>query len=384
MVGSLMLWKLVHCKRLKKRKSCDAKKDISENTHITAETTIKKTFNDADVKQTCRVCLKEGDIPIYDDSRLEDISEALHNFGGIDVRPGDIYPKYLCQPCYALLQGAILFRKTAQESDQLLRFPPQEAVSDNENSLCGEIKSSLDFIKKEDNLNKTTFTEFIGEDKPKKYLCKKCNADFDTFIEYSEHRLSQEHENVRQKCPICNNTYSSLYFKKHMALHTLESSYMCDVCGKKFVVQGQFTRHRATHFNNLPFKCSLCPYKGRFKEALKMHMRSHTGEKPYQCGHCPSKFVNKSNLNKHMLTHKSGFDFKCETCGRGFYTNRALDLHFKVDHAGIKDHICNICGKAFGYRKQMMKHQLKVHKREKQKCGRMPLYLQVESKKQQI
>ncbi|XP_026754169.2 gastrula zinc finger protein XlCGF17.1-like [Galleria mellonella] len=373
MVGALLL-KMLHCKLKCQNKklhlyrteetmdipgsSCD---DIGKDSAISSNDVAQKI---------CRVCLKEGEIPIYDNKGTGDISEELNLFGGLDVQADDDYPKYICQTCHALLLGAILFRKTAQQSDQLLKRPTQESMllTDNDD-LTNDIGEDNACEYEEEKCKET-----------KNYHCKRCDLDFQSFNEYSEHRLSQEHENMRHTCPICKNTYTALYFKKHLALHKLENTYMCDICGKIFIVQGQFTRHRLTHFYSLPFKCSLCPYKGRFSESLKMHMRTHTGEKPYQCTQCPSRFVNKSNLNKHMLTHKGVHDFKCNLCGRGFYTKRNLDLHFKVDHTGIKDHVCNVCGKAFGYRKQMMKHQLKVHKREKLRSGRMPLYLQVETK----
>lgn len=371
MVGHLMLLKMLHCKLHKRRKTLRHKRtDLPETLNETETSSIKKEINEFDdVQYTCRVCLKEGDIPIYGNEVSEDISEPLSSFSAIEISPHDNHPKFLCQSCYSLLQGAILLRKTAQQSDILLQ-QPHEDITDNEDNL--------DTANNFDTYNVESFKEQIND-----YHCKKCALSFETFKEYSEHRLSEEHENMRQTCPICNKSYATLYFKRHLSLHKLDTSYMCDICGKKFIVQGQFARHRMTHFYNLPFKCSLCPYRGRFKESLKMHMRSHTGEKPYHCSQCPGKFVNKSNLNKHILTHKGDHDFKCESCGRGFYTKRDLDLHFKVDHTGIKDHVCSECGKAFGYRKQMMKHQLKVHKREKLRSGRTPLYLQLESKKQQ-
>ncbi|XP_050357656.1 gastrula zinc finger protein XlCGF17.1-like [Nymphalis io] len=367
MVGHLMLLKILHYKlHGKKRTRNNEKLEISNSSSETKVPFIKKEINYVDDMQTtCRVCLKEGDIPIYGNEIAEDISKDLCTFGEIEVSADDNYPKFICQACNVLLQNALLLRKTAQQSDKILRQPHE---NDNDDNLM----RNDDF---------SCFEENGAKNQSSEYYCRKCDLNFNTFEEYSGHRLSDEHENMRQTCPICKNSYATLYFRRHMALHKVDTPYMCDICGKKFIVQGQFTRHRMTHFYNLPFECSLCPYRGRFKESLKMHMRSHTGEKPYQCSQCPARFVNKSNLNKHLLTHKGDHDFKCESCGRGFYTKRDLDLHFKVDHTGIKDHVCNICGKAFGYRKQMMKHQLKVHKREKFRSGRMPLYLQYESKK---
>ncbi|XP_028174993.1 gastrula zinc finger protein XlCGF17.1-like [Ostrinia furnacalis] len=361
MVGPLLLMKILHCKKRCKGSS-RSNEEVSQRHSSTSR-------GEADDSLTfCRVCLKEGDIPIF---AKKDISEALATFGGIEIDEDDRHPKHLCGPCHALLRGAILFRKTAQESDQILK--KQE---DNDDFLKG---MDMD----EDSLDCHIPVERRSEYHCKRcseYHCKRCNIGFDTLSEYSEHRTSDEHENRRQVCPICHKSYASLYYKKHMMLHKLESpTHICDICGKTFTIRGQFTRHRLTHFYELPFKCSLCPYRGRFSESLKMHMRSHTGEKPYQCSQCAACFVSKSNLNKHTRTHRGPQDFKCEMCGRGFYTKRNLEMHLRVDHTGIKDHICNICGKAFGYRKQMMKHQLKVHKRQKLRSGRLPLYLQVEN-----
>ncbi|VVC92985.1 unnamed protein product [Leptidea sinapis] len=325
----------------------------------------------ASEKQICRVCLKDGEIPIYGNHEYTDISEDLRIFADIEIIKSCNLPTHLCQACYSLLQGAMLLRKTAQKSDNILHGVDVEQ-SDSDHNMD----------------NDDTFYEFHTKaEEPvaevREYSCRTCELSFCSFKEYDEHLLSEEHENMRRTCPVCNKSYSAIYFKRHVALHNVEHPYMCDICGKKFNIRGQFTRHRVTHFIELPFKCSLCPYRGRFSESLKMHMRSHTGEKPYQCSQCPSRFVSKSNLNKHALTHKGEHDFKCESCSRGFYTKRELELHYKVDHTGIKEHVCNMCGKAFGHRKQMMKHQLKVHKRQKLRSGRMPLYLQAESKLQQ-
>lgn len=368
---SLLLLKLLHCKQMNARSAGASTGEESAGEGSSRdEITIKKEATDDPI---CRVCLKEGSIPIYGSDTLDDLTESLSIFGGIDVREGDAYPKFLCQPCHTLLQGAILFRKTAQQSDQLLKDPPR---------VSPDAENDIPF---DDTDNDNSYEYEETKVSKKQYHCKRCEISFKNFREYNKHRLSEEHENMRIVCPYCKKSYAAVYYKKHLVLHEQSSSpYICDICGKSFTMQGPFSRHRQTHFYKLPYKCTLCPYKGRFPESLKMHMRSHTGEKPYQCTECPSRFINKSNLNKHTLTqHKKEHAFKCDSCSRGFYSKRDLDLHLKVDHAGIKDQVCNICGKAFGYRKQMMKHQLKVHKREKMRSGRMPIYLKVESMKQQ-
>lgn len=387
MVGPLMLVKMLHCKRMTRKKSLKSRSKDNDSDqgpsrgNTSSEITLKIEQIDEEEQLICRVCLKDGNIPIYGNDFTGDISDDLISITAIDVRNDDEYPKYLCQSCFSLLQGAIMLRKTAQESEQFLRrsddisFHDDEALNDTD-----EEEMPYQYHEKEDEYNKY---KKPAQSVDTCYHCRKCNLDFKTLDEYTEHRMSIEHENMKIPCPVCGNMYNNAYLKKHLLYHKMEAAFMCDICGKKFIIQGQFTRHRATHFlDKLPYECTLCPYKGRYSESLKMHMRSHTGEKPYQCPECPSRFfVNKSNLNKHLLTHRNTHDFKCGQCQRGFYTQKDLDSHYKVDHSGIKDHICDVCGKAFGYRKQMMKHQLKVHKRDKMRSGRTPLYLLMESKK---
>ncbi|XP_053619364.1 gastrula zinc finger protein XlCGF17.1-like [Plodia interpunctella] len=379
MVGTAMLLNILHCRQLC-HKSSSQKSNRKKNRKLSQNERVSvfvKSENQDSQQKICRVCLKEGSISIYgnDFGNQEDVSEAFITFGGITIQSDDPYPKFLCKSCNSLLLGAILFRKTAQQSETILK--QQENYEETANNDDDEEPSSS-YV---DNDDLITLDKLVKDQEERSYHCGKCDLEFQSFSEFCEHRASPEHEEVRRTCPICKKSYAALYLKNHLALHKQETSYMCDICGKKFIIKGQFTRHRVTHFvDNLPFKCSLCPYKGRFSESLKMHMKSHTGEKSYQCSQCAHRFVNKSNLSRHMLTHKGKHDYICASCGRGFYTKRDLELHLKVDHAGIKEHVCNICGKAFGYRKQMMKHQLKVHKRQKLRSGRMPLYLLAESK----
>lgn len=368
MVGPLLIMKMLHCRKLNnKPKSCDNQevpsgKQKSRDNKCNVNV-LKIETND----ELCRVCLKQGTIPIHADNPCDDLTEAISIFGGIEINIFDTYPKYLCQSCHALLQGAILFKKTAQESDERLKTAAEPEFDADNFSEFGQ----------DNDYDSTSI-----ENREACISCKRCDIKFNSYEEYDKHRLSDEHENFKKTCPICNKEYSIGYFRTHMELHKQETAYVCDVCGKHFSLQHRFKRHRVTHFYSLPFKCSLCPYKGRFNESLKMHMRSHTGEKPYICEECPLRFINKSNLSKHMKTHKKERDFVCE-CGRGYYTKREFEMHFKVEHAGIKEHVCQMCGKAFGYRKHLMRHQLKVHKREKLRSGRMPIYLKAESLLQQ-
>ncbi|KAM3959821.1 uncharacterized protein ACR2FA_006104 [Aphomia sociella] len=287
--------------------------------------------------QRCRICLEPGLIPIFGSSKEPDISTAVKTFGDIAIYNGDQLPKYLCDSCHELLQGAIIFRNNAQQSDGILRN--YKSPRQRQCPIC------------EKNVSCTYFKHHMSR-------------IHDTEIQ----NLTEDNNDITEKK--CNNKKPKTY-----------KQYVCDKCGKVFKRPTTFKLHSLTHTNELKYKCMFCPYKGLHQALLKIHVRTHTGDYNYKCTKCPAKFTTKSNMNKHLQRHRGPIDFKCDKCKRGFYSKLELERHDKVDHLGIKNHICNICGLAFGYRNGMMNHQLKVHKREKltKGKGRRPNYLVVES-----
>lgn len=346
-------------KILKRKRTAQAhnRREIEE-TRSSQE--FSKTVSTTD--QKCRICFKEGKIPIYDHGSATDISENIRIFGDIEINEEDNYPKYLCDSCHSLLQNAILFRKLAKESHTLLYQKPINLPS--EDLPCPSDNEYEDYV----------------EETPKSYNCKLCKLNFRTTEEYVTHKNSKQHKNVRIQCPICLGLLTAQLYKRHLARHKSASHLVCEVCGKMYR-KDNLVRHLQLHSFELPFQCQVCPYRGRFMESLKIHMRSHTGDKPFSCDKCQLRFLTRSNLNRHLLTHKKERPFKCVECGRGFYTKRDLDIHYNSDHAGVKDFGCKLCGNKYGTRKALMRHELRVHKRDKMAKGRMPLYLQEEYRK---
>ncbi|XP_046972999.1 gastrula zinc finger protein XlCGF17.1-like [Vanessa cardui] len=318
-------------------------------------------------KSKCRVCLLDGSIFIFSKNSKE-LIESIKIFGGIEVSEEDNYPEYLCNSCYNLLQNAMLFRKKAQESYLVLtqqdKRKPVSVYSNEEESL------KSDTIYKEIE-NKNT--------KSIKYKCEICNIVFLTWNELVLHNNSIQHRNVRIQCPICKGLLTTQLYKKHLARHQSATHLVCDVCGKMYR-KDNLVRHLQLHNFDLPFRCKICPYRGRFPESLKIHMRTHTGQKPFSCNKCHLSFLTRSNLKRHLLTHNKQKPFNCNECSRGFYTKHDMAVHITSDHIGIKNYRCKSCGNKYGTRKALMRHELRVHKREKMAKGRMPLYLQPEYK----
>lgn len=317
-----------------------------------------------DMNSKCRVCLQKGSISIYKSENTVKMLEALQYFGEIHMSEDDDYPKLLCDTCYKFLKAAIIFRSTAKRSDELLRQPVKE--------------ESFNELLNDSNHDYSDFNTACDMKETENWT----NEEFEPFshIKKEEKREKSKYSS-KVTCPICNKVINHSYYKEHITMHDPDhKKYVCDVCGKSFRLRCAYHNHSRRHGTDFSYKCSFCPYKGRYAELLKTHLRTHTGDYRYMCTECPARFLFKSNLNSHMLKHKEP-QFKCESCKRAFHTKLMLQRHFEADHLGIKNHVCNICGKAFGYRNAMMKHQRHVHKREKLLFGRMPSYLVAEHKK---
>lgn len=315
-----------------------------------------------DSSKKCRVCLQEGNSSIYGKENTDEISEALQVFGNIFVNEGDGHTKLLCSTCIQFINQAIAFRKIAIRSEELLKNPVKEELSefedDHDNS--DNIYETKDANKWSNNI------EISGHNEQ------------DCVLELE--KKEKVHYNSKVTCHICNKVINRSYYKEHVTMHDPDHKrYVCDICGKSFRLQCAYRNHSLRHSTGFAFKCQFCPYRAQYVELLKTHMRTHSGDYRYMCTECPARFLVKSNLNSHMLKHKEP-QFKCDACKRAFHTKLMLQRHYECDHLGIKNHVCNICGKAFGYRNAMMKHQRRVHKREKISFGRMPSYLRAENK----
>lgn len=281
----------------------------------------------------CRICLKEGYQYIFSSKNTFNIQDAIKTITGIEICETDSYPKCVCSNCFALLQGAVTFRNTAIDSDKLLH----QAVT-------------ADF--QIDNANDEDSNQ--SEEMP--------------LVAYKEKKK------LRIQCNLCKAIIRSDSYQKHLMRHQSATHLVCEVCGKLYR-KDNLIRHLQLHSDYLPHVCQICPYRGRFYESLKIHLRTHSGDKPFSCDKCSLRFLTRSNLNRHLLTHKKEKPFKCLECSRSFYLKRDMEAHFKADHTGVKDFVCDACGNKYGTKKALMRHELRVHKRDKMTKGRTPLYL---------
>ncbi|XP_044267720.1 zinc finger protein 2-like isoform X12 [Tribolium madens] len=175
----------------------------------------------------------------------------------------------------------------------------------------------------------------------KPFQCEICGKHFMFSWFLTSHRRTQHWEImtgtplVKYDCTICNKHYtSSTGLRRHnLSKHNVggvDSSVLCDICGKRLSSKEKLKFHRRIHTGYKPYACDICTKSFSRKEQLKEHERVHTGEKPFICNFCGKGFTQRSPLRIHERTHTGERPYICRICGKGYISKGVMDTHMKT------------------------------------------------------
>eukprot|EP00918_Siedleckia_nematoides_P001752 GHVU01004137.1.p1 GENE.GHVU01004137.1~~GHVU01004137.1.p1 ORF type:complete len:481 (-),score=38.91 GHVU01004137.1:51-1493(-) len=120
-------------------------------------------------------------------------------------------------------------------------------------------------------------------------------------------RNMEDNVSHKNECPFCNKIcFSQIRYHAHLATHTGQHDYFCNVCKKSFARVSSLTRHMGHHAQDRAFKCDLCPRSFYELCHLKRHNnRSHSGKGKFVCDLCGKSFTEQGLLNRHKHVHSS-------------------------------------------------------------------------------
>lgn len=174
----------------------------------------------------------------------------------------------------------------------------------------------------------------------------------------------KQHQNEKPfQCQKCDQRFVlRSQLTNHVASHLSdgEKKYICDVCDKAFALKFVLTKHKETHTKQKKFVCEICAKGFTTKYNLQVHVAQHleVSKTKQQCEECKSWFKNKETLRTHMLKHRDGYrESVCPICQRKCSTKSSLSAHIRYVHEQLKKYQCDICGKQFRRKLELIEHK---------------------------
>ena len=78
-----------------------------------------------------------------------------------------------------------------------------------------------------------------------------------------------------------------------------------------------------------------------------------------KCEKCDKTYMSGKSLRGHSMAQHTNI-FQCEFCEKRFQNNSKLERH-KATHVKLTSHTCDVCGKPFSRRDNMIQHKKKKH-----------------------
>ncbi|KAG7309801.1 hypothetical protein JYU34_004303 [Plutella xylostella] len=216
---------------------------------------------------------------------------------------------------------------------------------------------------------------------PPTHACSACDHVAPTF---GKLRVHMKVHNERQKCEICGKSFtdrSSL--RTHLFIHKGEKEYECPRCHKLFLFKKAMEVHLVTHLESAHLYCHECDLTFKNRMSYYGHMKYNLkhidpAKLKYECQLCDKKFAKAARLEEHRAAiHLKVTPHRCTLPGCNFAcaSRPVLRTHVRMVHRNgkaIRNHVCDICGKAYTTKKSLEGH-MRAHRGSRPlRCAQCP------------
>lgn len=186
--------------------------------------------------------------------------------------------------------------------------------------------------------------------------CRRCGVRSDTLQKLIEHLeihsvkfnyeekllkptdcvLPYDLSDGKYKCSVCHSEFP--FFKtltKHMNDHS--TNYVCDSCGKCFMLQERLRAHVTIHANSAAVNCEHCGKICASNAHLRSHKRHHHKKRSHVCCICNKSFATFKERMQHLqdVHNRTPPDLDCKICFKRFKTTSHLGCHIRTEHYNI-------------------------------------------------
>ena len=177
----------------------------------------------------------------------------------------------------------------------------------------------------------------------KNFACQYCPKAFSSKGKL-RHHVNLVHKKIRDyKCTLCNNQYQSIAsLKYHVSSFHENKRFSCDTCGATYATSRKLKKHSDSVHNGIfQYNCDVenCSAKFNGKQFYESHMNAHQGLRPYTCITCGKGYGRKELLKRHEVSHlpkEERKGFRCKMCGDVLSSSGSLSNHKKLKHKIVK------------------------------------------------
>uniref|UniRef100_A0A8C9RQV9 PR/SET domain 15 n=1 Tax=Scleropages formosus TaxID=113540 RepID=A0A8C9RQV9_SCLFO len=267
--------------------------------------------------------------------------------------------KYTCEIC-----GRKFFRVDVLRDHIHVHFKDIALMDEQERE---------DFIRKigisvEDSDGNSAEEDADNDPESHKYSCKKCQVTFAKGRDYLKH-IMELHKERGYGCIICNRRFAlKATYNAHMVIHREQLPdpevqryiHPCEMCGRIFNSIGNLERHKIIHTGECKAKNDDVWTWIKFFIAVCISVFI-PGIKDFMCELCGKTFSERNTMETHKLIHTVGKTWSCSICDKKYVTEYMLQKHVQLTHEKVEAQSCHLCGTKVSTRASMNRHMRRKH-----------------------
>uniref|UniRef100_A0A8D9B9M8 Zinc finger protein 91 n=1 Tax=Cacopsylla melanoneura TaxID=428564 RepID=A0A8D9B9M8_9HEMI len=216
---------------------------------------------------------------------------------------------------------------------------------------------------------------------PEAHACEPCNVLYNDCNDLWIHLFSQ-HIDEPLYCNLCDKSLASIIKAPSELMKHWRRVHKST--GVDLLSEEELREKAAVEIDGqIKFECLDCNAIMKNFGSLKKHVReSHSGE-TFSCDECSKSFSTKKSLRDHykklhrisirssreendmkkrsMVYVEGVVKYKCPECGFMVKRFQGLREHIVSVHAEVKEHVCIVCGSAFGLARRLKTHYIRRH-----------------------